>query len=341
MARLSIGKRNRIYSLIQEGLSSRDVASCEDVAQSTVIRIKQKMKSTGFLKDLPKSGRPRTFTERDERNIIRMLSSGECSTAVDIQKKLKTDCKITVSDNTVKRVLRRNGLSSRIKKKKPYLKKKHRQLRLNFAKKYKDWGIEEWSRIIWSDESKFKIFGSDGRQYCWKKPEEPLTDRHVIPTVKYGGGCIMVWGCFSSFGVGNIVRIFGNMNGELYRQILNEDLLGTIQWHEIDKNDIIFQQDNDPKHTANLTWQWFEDNGINVLEWPPQSPDLNPIEHLWNEMDRRLRRYSIGIHTQDQLWDAIQKVWVEMDIEFIHTLINSMPERINDVINARGGYTRW
>ena len=151
----------------------------------------------------------------------------------------------------------------------------------------------------------------------------------------------MVWGCFSSFGVGNIVRIFGNMNGELYRQILNEDLLGTIQWHEIDKNNIIFQQDNDPRHTANLTWQWFEDNGINVLEWPPQSPDLNPIEHLWNEMDRRLRRYSIGIHTQDQLWDAIQKVWVEMDIEFIHTLINSMPEHINDVINVRGRYTRW
>jgi transposase len=102
MARLSIGKRNRIYSLIQEGLTSRYIASYENVAQSTVVRIKQKMKNTSSLKDLPKSGRPRVFTERDERNIIRMLSSGECSTAVDIQKKLKTDSKIVVSENTVK-----------------------------------------------------------------------------------------------------------------------------------------------------------------------------------------------------------------------------------------------
>jgi len=54
-----------------------------------------------------------------------------------------------------------------------------------------------------------------------------------------------------------------------------------------------------------------------------------------------LRRLSAGIHTQDQLWDAIQKVWVEMDNEFLTRLIESMPQRINDVISAKGGYTRW
>jgi len=70
---------------------------------------------------------------------------------------------------------------------------------------------------------------------------------------------------FSSGGVGNICRIYGHMNGDLYRQILKENLLGTIEWHGMDKDNIIFQQDNDPKHTANLTKQWFEDNRLKFL----------------------------------------------------------------------------
>ena len=96
----------------------------------------------------------------------------------------------------------------------------------------------------------------------------------------------MVWGCFSFFGVGNIVRIYGTMDGDLYRQILTEDLLGTLRWHRINKRDIIFQQDNDSKHTATETKEWFYHNNIEVLDWPPYSPDLNPIENLWNKIDR-------------------------------------------------------
>lgn len=151
----------------------------------------------------------------------------------------------------------------------------------------------------------------------------------------------MVWGCFTSDGVGNICRIYGHMNGDLYRQILKEDLLGTIAWHGMNKENIIFQQDNDPKHTAHLTKQWFEDNGVKVLDWPAQSPDLNPIEHLWNEMDRRLRRLGTPVRTQDQLWDAIQKIWVELGSDVCKKLVDTMPTRINDVIRANGGYTKW
>jgi len=151
----------------------------------------------------------------------------------------------------------------------------------------------------------------------------------------------MVWGCFTSGGVGNICRIYGHMNGDLYRQILKEDLLGTIKCNGMDKDNIIFQQDNDPKHTANLTKQWFEDNRVTVLDWPAQSPDLNPIEHLWNEMDRRPRQLEIPVRTQDQLWDAIQKIWVELGSDVCKKLVDTMPTRINDVIKANGGYTKW
>jgi hypothetical protein len=78
-----------------------------------------------------------------------------------------------------------------------------------------------------------------------------------------------------------------------------------------------------------------------VLDWPAQSPDLNPIEHLWNEIDWRLRQLETPVRTQDQLWDAIQKIWVELGEAVCKKLVDTMPTRINDVIKAKGGYTRW
>ncbi|CAB4445033.1 unnamed protein product [Rhizophagus irregularis] len=113
-----------------------------------------------------------------------------------------------------------------------------------------------------------------------KHPKDPLQDAHVKPTVKFGGGSIFVWGCFTSSGVGYLIRIEGGLDAELYCKILEENLMDTLHYYDLDINNIIFQQNNDLKHTAARIKQWFEDNEIEVLSWPPQSPDLNPIEHL-------------------------------------------------------------
>ncbi|CAG8802837.1 2346_t:CDS:1, partial [Gigaspora margarita] len=103
------------YALVQEGFLSHYVAKKEGLLQSSVVRISQKAEKTGSVKDLPKSDCPRFFTKRDERTVVCLIASGECSNAVQIQKKLNIDQKIEVSKNTVKRILRRNGLSARVK----------------------------------------------------------------------------------------------------------------------------------------------------------------------------------------------------------------------------------
>ena len=121
MVYLSPEKRARIFTLFEEGYPSCYIASKENVSQSTVIRIKQRKDTNSTFKNQPKSGRPRYLTGRNERNVLRLISSGKCTNAVAIQKKLKIEDKIEVSENTVKRTLRRNGLSLRIKCKKPYL----------------------------------------------------------------------------------------------------------------------------------------------------------------------------------------------------------------------------
>jgi len=341
MPRISIEKRSRIHTLHQMGFSTREVAVQEGVNQSSVVRICKKFNETGNFDDRPKSGRPKSLSERYERKLLRYIRSEECSTAVEVQSKFRVDEGIVISAETIRRIFRKNGLVARTKKKKPYLKKTHRKKRLEWAKKYKNWTVEDWRKVIWSDESKFLIFNSDGRQYCWKKPTEPLKDQHVIPTVKFGGGGVMVWSCFTTNGVGNLVNIEGIMNADLYCQILDGGFVTTLSRYNLDKDHIFFQQDNDPKHTSKKAKKWFRDNSITLLDWPAQSPDLNLIEDLWNKVDKHLRNNSNPAYNRDTLWENLKSAWDSIETNYCNKLINTMPERVKDVIKARGGYTRW
>ena len=127
------------------------------------------------------------------------------------------------------------------------------------------------NKIFWSDETKIELFDLNAKCHVWR-------NAGAIPMVKHGGGSIMWWGCFSVAGTGKQVRIEGKMNRAKYREILDENLLQSVQDHRLGRP-FNFQQDNDPKHTAKTTQEWFQQNSLNVLEWPRQSPDLNAIKN--------------------------------------------------------------
>lgn len=146
------------------------------------------------------------------------------------------------------------------------------------------------------------------------------------------GGSIIVCECMTFQNIGYLCHINGKMNGDLHRQILCSESKDTLTWYRLDKNDIIFQHDDDPKHIALLTIKWFVDNHMTVLDWPTQSLDLNPIEHLWNEIDRRLRRQSDQHPNREELWDKTQDTWNSIETDFYEKLIRTMSERIQDVI---------
>src|SRR6266403_153828 len=103
-----------------------------------------------------------------------------------------------------------------------------------------------------------------------------------------GGGSLMVWGCITAEGMGRLHWIDGIMKGVDYVKILDDNLLGTLKDQKLKKTGkygIIFQQDNDPKHTSHVASNWFEEKRIKKLSWPPSSPDMNIIEHVWHQLD--------------------------------------------------------
>ena len=122
---------------------------------------------------------------------------------------------------------------------------------------------------------------------------------------------------------------------------VSHNLLGTADCFQMDRDYFVFQQDNDPKHTSRLANDWFNQNRVNLMDWPPQSPDMNPIKHLWHALKQRLRTYPEppkGIH---ELWERIQDEWLKIPVETCQNLISNMPGRIQALLKAKGGYTKY
>ena len=137
-------------------------------------------------------GCPSKLLPTDIRAINIQINTGKAENAVQVTQNINTVLSQPVCAQTVRNVLKQDGFRAVVKKNKPYLSSAHRKARLAFALKYQEWTVEDWKRVIWSDETKINRFGSDGKQYVWKKKGQPLLEREVAPTVKHGGGNIMV-----------------------------------------------------------------------------------------------------------------------------------------------------
>jgi hypothetical protein len=166
---------------------------------------------------------------------------------------------------TIPAALHQSGLYGRVARQKPLLSKKAPDSPLGVCQMSPKDSQTMINKILWSNETKIELFGLNAKRHVWRKPG-------TIPTVKHGGGSNMLWGCFSAAGIARLVRIEGKINRAKYREILDENLRQSTQDLRLGQR-FIFQQNNDPKHTAKTTQEWLRDKSLNVLEWPSHSPD--------------------------------------------------------------------
>ena len=158
----------------------------------------------------------------------------------------------SVTKRAISNEMLRDGLKSWRPKKIPLLLKRHRDARLKFIRPHKEKKNSFLERVLWTDETKIELFGHNYRNHVWRKYGEAYSPKKTVPTVKFGGGSVMNWGCFSAKNEGKISVIDGKMKAQKYKLILQENLMFSLESLELPSDDI-FLRDNNPKHTAKST----------------------------------------------------------------------------------------
>lgn len=337
---LSIFERGEIVGAWKgNNMSERAIGEVLDHPQSTVHDVISAYKDFEYETLPPRSGRPQLMTERDQRHLLRIVKKNRRINLQELREEFITSTSKTICTKTIRNFLHEQGFYGRVGAKKPFISETNRRKRLAWAKERKEW-VNEWENIIWSDESKFELFRGDGRRWVWRRPDERYNIECLNPTVKSGQQGVMIWGCFTKNNLGPLVRLEGRVTAAIYVDVLENNLLSFIDSLDNQEN-YIFQEDNAPIHTARVVKSWKQENEVDSLPWPAQSPDLNPIEHLWDELERQVRARKLLPKNRENLWEILQEEWSNIDISKCQNLVDSMPRRVAAVINSKGHPTKY
>lgn len=327
--RLSSFEMGQIMAYKNRGLQKTEISRLVKRSRKVVSNYLENPANYGAKKS---PGRPALLTPKDQRRILRLASNEQVSANA-----LKEAIGTQASRRTVSRYLNKcpHIQRQKMKVKPPPLTEEHKQERLKFARNHMSW-TTKWSSVVFSDEKKFNLDGPDGWNYYWHDlRKEPKYHKKRIQ----GGGSVMVWGAFGSNGKMELAFVDGRMDSPKYQAMLDTYLVpfGPI----IGGQNWIFQQDNAPCHASKSTIEWFQGRNSRLLKWPSRSPDLDPIENLWGILVRTI--YTNGRQFEDvrTLKQAILDAWEKLPLETLKKLVNSMQDRMFEVILKKGGATKY
>ncbi|GFT97899.1 transposable element Tcb2 transposase [Trichonephila clavipes] len=307
--------RGRIIRKLEEG---RSVAAEFGIAHSIVSRLWRQFQTTGTAIRGFSSGRPRGTTPADDRYIVLQARRNRQQTAGEIARHTTQATGRPISRFTVARRLTARWRSL-------------------WCREHRNWRDNEWRRVLYTDESRFSFSSDSHRILIWRERGSRNHPSNIIERDRYGGRGVLVWGGIM-LGSRTDLHIFdaGSVNGTRY---CNEILLPYVRLFRGAMGlQFLFMDDNAPCHRTVAAEQLLESEDIERMDWPARSPDLNPIEHVWDFLGRRLAARTLPPVT---IWEnrlALQDEWAAMPQQLIDTLILSMGRRCETCLVVRGDH---
>lgn len=321
-------KRQRAVALRLAGISVKDVCDIVQASPRSIKRWYSREKQGQDLSDLPRSGRPLVITPKISRSIVKQIRGKFDVSLRDVAKNIKQKHRISLGLATIKKHLQKLGLQYYSHRPKLKLTPSQMKKRVAFAKSYLNMS---WNIVIFSDEKDWNLSHS-GKIGLWKFPTDPYPEREPtrnIPPIK-------TWAAISSRGKSRLIEYTGTLDASDYQELLTKGLLPLIQ-KDFRRGGYLFQHDNAPPHRAHSTTTWLQTHGVNSIpvgDWPPYSADLNPIENLWGKLQKEMDK--MNITSREKYKKILRKKWNDLDKSIVTSLIDSMPNRLRDIIKLKG-----
>ena len=291
--------------MLLAGRSIAEVARTFACTRPTIYMLQRRLRQTGTTSDRPRSVRPKVTTPREDRMIrlapLRNRFLPATVTATTIPRR-------PVSPRTVRRRLRQVGLRARRPHVGIILTRRHRQERLRWARAHFNWRRVRWNTVIFSDESRFRLMNAYGRIRVHRRRGERYADACVNQVDGHNRSSVMV--------------INDNLTVQRYRdRVLAREVVPFINQNG---PGLTLQQDNARPHTARIVQVYLRRQHVNVLPWPDKSPGFSPIEHIWDELCRKVR----DVHTLDDLRNVLIEEWNNLPADTVQRYVNSIRRRL-------------
>lgn len=340
MPRLQGAILERIIGMVSAGVSRREVARRFNIAYSMVNRAWIRYQNNNSPQYTHGGGRQRVTNPAEDRFLRRTALQNRRTNATQLKRAFQVATGNIISTSTIRKRLHEGELHSRRPARHPKWTREHKRRRLEFALNHQNWNANDWAQCLFTDESRFSESPDTNRLRVWRRMNERYEEDCTVGVTPFGGRSITVWGGISIDRRTQLVLfVHETVTALRYLERILEPIVLPLS-HQMGEQ-FVYMDDNARPHRANIVNEFFQQQNITRMEWPALSPDLNPIENVWDALQRRMLDREMEPHGIEELANALQEEWEAIQGDLINNVIRSMPQRCQEVIRSRGGPTHY